>query len=148
MALSGSCDDEMNHISYANASRHMFCVHRGFFFVSFIASIVSIQAVFSLRPPTTGAALRAVSQAGARSKRSGRFLNFNLKISHHEIHDRDPPGGHGHVSYLSGRGLIPVFPTVGQELLVYFRFVLHPKVFRCQENTIEAFNRSGPDRSS
>lgn len=41
MALSGSRDNEMNHISYANASRHMFRVHRAFF-VSFIANIVDI----------------------------------------------------------------------------------------------------------
>lgn len=51
------------------------------FFVSFIANIVYIQAVFSLRPLTTGSVLCTVFQAGERPKRSpwlkGSFISNN-----------------------------------------------------------------------
>lgn len=58
MALSGSPDNEMKHISYANASCHVSRVH-GAFFGSFIASVVDIRAAF--RPSATGSALPQTS---------------------------------------------------------------------------------------
>lgn len=80
MALGGSHDNEMNHISNANASRHMSRVDR-VFFVSFIANIVNIGAMFSIRASTTGSDLCRVFKPDHRATVVGGRLSLKPLFS-------------------------------------------------------------------